>query len=57
MDRPHIDIQLELARRQQSPILANLLELYAHDFTELQPLDMEGLAINGRSATFIGLIQ
>jgi hypothetical protein len=40
MDRPPVDIQLELARRQQSPILANLLELYAHDFSEFQPLDI-----------------
>ena len=40
MDRPPVDIQLELALREQSPILANLLELYAHDFSEFQPLDI-----------------
>src|SRR5271170_41655 len=40
MDRPSADVQLELARREQSPILANLLELYAHDFSEFQPLEM-----------------
>ena len=40
MDRPSADVQLELARREQSPILANLLELYAHDFSEFQPLDI-----------------
>ncbi len=40
MDRPPADIQLELALREQSPILANLLELYAHDFSEFQPLDI-----------------
>jgi hypothetical protein len=34
MDRPPANIQLELAVREQSPILANLLELYAHDFSE-----------------------
>jgi predicted acetyltransferase len=41
MDRPLADIQIELAVREQSPILANLLELYAHDFSEFQPLDMD----------------
>jgi predicted acetyltransferase len=40
MDRPPAGIQLELALRKHSPILANLLELYAHDFSEFQPLDM-----------------
>jgi len=40
MDRPPAEIQLELALREQSPILANLLELYAHDFSEFQPLDI-----------------
>jgi predicted acetyltransferase len=40
MDRPSAEIQLEPALREQSPILANLLELYAHDFSEFQPLDM-----------------
>ncbi len=34
------DIQIELAVREQSPILANLLELYVHDFSEFQPLDI-----------------
>jgi predicted acetyltransferase len=40
MDRPPANIQLELAVREQSPLLANLLELYAHDFSEFQPLDI-----------------
>jgi predicted acetyltransferase len=40
IDRPSADVQLELARREQSPILANLLELYAHDFSESRPLDI-----------------
>ncbi len=40
MDRPAADIQLEPALREQSPILANLLELYAHDFSEFQPLEI-----------------
>lgn len=35
-----VDIQLEPALREQSPIFANLLELYAHDFSEFQPLDI-----------------
>jgi predicted acetyltransferase len=40
MDRPAADIQLDPALREQSPILANLLELYAHDFSEFQHLDI-----------------
>jgi predicted acetyltransferase len=40
MNRPPANIQLELAAREQSPILANLLELYAHDFSEFQPVDI-----------------
>jgi predicted acetyltransferase len=40
MDKPSADIQLELALREQSPILANLLELYAHDFSEFHALDI-----------------
>jgi predicted acetyltransferase len=40
MDRPAADIQLEPALPEQSPVLANLLELYAHDFSEFQPLDI-----------------
>ena len=40
MDSPPVNIQLELAVREQSPILANLLELYAHDFSEFHPLDI-----------------
>ena len=37
-------IVLEPASREQIPILANLLELYPHDFSEFYPLDigMEG---------------
>jgi hypothetical protein len=37
---PPADIQLEVPVLKQSPILANLLELYAHDFSEFQPLDI-----------------
>jgi hypothetical protein len=40
MDRPPANIQLEFAVREQSPTLANLLELYAHAFSEFQPLDI-----------------
>ena|ERR1700758_3952482 len=40
MDRLPANIELELAVHEQSPILANLLELYAHDFSEFQPLDI-----------------
>jgi len=31
-------IELTPASREEQPILANLLELYAHDFSELKPL-------------------
>ena len=40
IDRPAADVHLEPALREQSPILANLLELYAHDFSEFKPLDI-----------------
>ena len=40
MDKPSTDIQLEIALREESPILANLLELYAHDFSEFHALDI-----------------
>ncbi|HEX2673365.1 MAG TPA: hypothetical protein VHM25_20930 [Polyangiaceae bacterium] len=30
-------LQLELARREESPLLANLLELYIHDLSEIFP--------------------
>jgi predicted acetyltransferase len=40
MDRPPADPQLELALREQSSILANLLELYAHDFSGFHPLEI-----------------
>jgi predicted acetyltransferase len=33
-DKPFVDIELVLAGREQEPILANLLELYIHDFSE-----------------------
>lgn len=38
-------IQLIPAKREEEPILANLLELYAHDFTEFLPIDLRS---NGR---------
>jgi len=40
MDRPAAEVQLEPALREQSPIVANLLELYAHDFSEFQPMNI-----------------
>ena len=40
MDRLPADIQVEPAPREQAPILANLLELYAHDFSEFLPLEI-----------------
>lgn len=33
-------IEVVLAAREQEPVLANLLELYAHDFSELRDLDV-----------------
>lgn len=39
-DKPSARIELELVPREQSQILANLLELYAHDFSEFQTLAM-----------------
>ena len=48
MDRPPANIQLEFAVREQSPTLANLLELYAHDFSEFHDLEIgEGCAAVG----------
>lgn len=40
MDRCGVDIQLEIVQREQSSILANLLQLYAHDFSEFQSLNI-----------------
>jgi predicted acetyltransferase len=39
---PHIDTTLEVIRAapDQAPILANLLELYAHDFSEFHDIDL-----------------
>lgn len=39
-DKSPADIHLEPALREQEPILANLLELYSHDFSEFQSLDI-----------------
>jgi predicted acetyltransferase len=40
-----VDVEIVLALPEQEPILANLLELYAHDFSEL--IDLK-LGIDGR---------
>src|SRR5580704_14435562 len=37
---PSLDVTLTLATRGQQPILANLLEFYAHDFSEFHPLQL-----------------
>jgi predicted acetyltransferase len=42
---PAESILLVPAKREEAPILANLLELYAHDFTEFLPIDLRS---NGR---------
>lgn len=39
-DKPSINMELEAVQRQQAPILANLLELYAHDFSEFHHLEI-----------------
>jgi predicted acetyltransferase len=42
---PPEEVELIPAARDQEPVLANLLELYAHDFSEFQPLELRS---NGR---------
>jgi hypothetical protein len=37
-------VEVLLAARKQEPVLANLLELYAHDFSELRDLDVVKMA-------------
>jgi predicted acetyltransferase len=39
-ERPSTHIEVIPAAREQEPILANLLELYAHDFSEFHDLDL-----------------
>jgi predicted acetyltransferase len=39
-NKPFARIELDLALREQSQTLANLLELYAHDFSEFHSLDI-----------------
>jgi hypothetical protein len=39
-NKPFARIELDLALREQSQTLANLLELYAHDFSEFRSLDI-----------------
>jgi predicted acetyltransferase len=40
LEKPSADIELIPARAEQAPILANLLELYGHDFSEFLDLDL-----------------
>ena len=44
-ERPSPQIGLVPATLDQEPVLANLLELYAHDFSEFHPIDLHA---NGR---------
>jgi predicted acetyltransferase len=39
-DKPPVSVEVDPALREHAPILANLLELYAHDFTEFRILDI-----------------
>ena len=39
-DKPPASVEVDPALREHAPILANLLELYAHDFSELHILDI-----------------
>ncbi|MGC2617931.1 MAG: GNAT family N-acetyltransferase [Acidobacteriaceae bacterium] len=36
-----LGVELLAARREQEPILANLLELYIHDFSEFVPVELQ----------------
>jgi predicted acetyltransferase len=44
-DKPSVRVELDPALLEQMPILANLLELYAHDFSEFHSLE---IGANGR---------
>jgi hypothetical protein len=39
-EKPSAYIEVIPARPEQEPILANLLELYAHDFSEFRKLEL-----------------
>lgn len=39
-DKPPVSVEVDPALREHAPILANLLELYAHDFSEFLNLDI-----------------
>ena len=39
-DKPPISVEVNPALLEHAPILANLLELYAHDFSEFHSLDL-----------------
>jgi predicted acetyltransferase len=39
-DEPQTRVRLTLANTEQRPILANLLELYVHDFSEFHPVPL-----------------
>jgi hypothetical protein len=39
-EKPSVHIEIIPAAPEQEPIVANLLELYAHDFSEFHPLDV-----------------
>jgi predicted acetyltransferase len=39
-DKPPSSVEVDPVLRKHAPILANLLELYAHDFSEFQILDI-----------------
>ena len=39
-EQPSVSVEVEPASREHAPILLNLLELYAHDFSEFHLLDI-----------------
>jgi len=39
-EKPSAHIEIIPARPEQEPVLANLLELYAHDFSEFHDLEL-----------------
>jgi hypothetical protein len=45
LEKPSIQIELIAAMSEQEPILANLLELYAYDFSEFHDLE---IGLDGR---------
>jgi hypothetical protein len=50
-EQPSVQIEVIPATSEERPILANLLELYAHDFSEFY--DLEGDRVVGHAASVV----